>query len=290
MRAYAYMLRCADDTFYCGWTNDLTHRLAAHNSGRGAKYTRGRGPVQLAYSEMFGTQGEAMRREAQLKKLTRAQKEALLAVGEGAELLTVYDAAGLACGERPRGEVHAQGLFHHVCHLWVCGYYEGQPGLWLQQRASDRPLYPGHYDLTATGHIDPGETPAQAVLREAREEAGLALSPEALLPAGSYRQQYGRGEGGGFDDELAFAFLCRIDGLPPFAPGPEVSALVFAPLDAFARAHEENAPPVGARTPRGSTVTIPRGLFCCLHQQEWEGVLPFIRNAIKYPNNTYCIE
>ena len=62
MRAYTYILRCADGTLYCGWTNDLTARLAAHNSGRGAKYTRGRGPVTLAYSELFGTQGEAMRR------------------------------------------------------------------------------------------------------------------------------------------------------------------------------------------------------------------------------------
>lgn len=281
MRAYAYMLRCADDTLYCGWTNDLTHRLAAHNSGQGAKYTRGRGPVRLAYSELFATQGEAMRREAQLKKLTRPQKEALLAVPDGAELLTVYDGTGLACGERPRAEVHAQGLFHHVCHLWVCGVYEGEPGLWLQRRADDRPLYPGHYDLTATGHIDPGETPETAILREAREEAGLRLAPDALVPAGAYRQQYDRGEGGGFDDELAYAFLCRMDGPPPFAPGPEVSALVFAPLSAFALAHEESAPPLPARAPGGGAVSIPRELFCCLHQQEWEGVLPVLQDVMK---------
>lgn len=55
MNAYTYILRCADGTLYCGWTNDLTARLAAHNSGRGAKYTRGRGPVQLAYSELHET-------------------------------------------------------------------------------------------------------------------------------------------------------------------------------------------------------------------------------------------
>ena len=52
-KAYVYILRCADGTLYCGWTNDLAARLDAHNSGKGAKYTRGRGPVELAYSEMF---------------------------------------------------------------------------------------------------------------------------------------------------------------------------------------------------------------------------------------------
>ena len=121
MKRYTYVLRCADDTLYCGWTNDLTARLAAHNSGKGAKYTRGRGPVTLVYSEMFDTQSEAMQREAAIKKLTRPQKQALIDSQNGGELLTVYDADGRASGERPRAVVHAQGLSHHVCHLWVVG-------------------------------------------------------------------------------------------------------------------------------------------------------------------------
>ena len=50
MTAYTYLLRCADGTLYCGWTNDLAARLAAHNSGKGAKYTRARRPVRLVYS------------------------------------------------------------------------------------------------------------------------------------------------------------------------------------------------------------------------------------------------
>ena len=100
MKGYTYVLRCADDTLYCGWTNDLTARLAAHNSGKGAKYTRGRGPVTLVYSEMFDTQSEAMQREAAIKKLTRPQKQALIDSQNGGELLTVYDADGRACGRR----------------------------------------------------------------------------------------------------------------------------------------------------------------------------------------------
>ena len=82
MTASTYLLRCADGTLYCGWTNDLAARLAAHNSGKGAKYTRARRPVRLVYSEPHPTRGEAMRREAAIKRLSRAEKEALLAAQE----------------------------------------------------------------------------------------------------------------------------------------------------------------------------------------------------------------
>ena len=103
MKGYTYVLRCADDTLYCGWTNDLTARLAAHNSGKGAKYTRGRGPVTLVYSEMFDTQSEAMQREAAIKKLTRPQKQALIDSQTGGELLTVYDAGRPRLRRTPAG-------------------------------------------------------------------------------------------------------------------------------------------------------------------------------------------
>ena len=75
--AWTYILKCADDSFYIGWTNDLPRRLAAHNAGQGAKYTRGRRPVEMVYKQEFATKNEAMAEEARLKKLTRAQKLAL---------------------------------------------------------------------------------------------------------------------------------------------------------------------------------------------------------------------
>lgn len=75
---YTYILQCADGTLYCGWTNCLEKRLKAHNEGRGAKYTKSRRPVVLAYYEEFETKSEAMRREAAIKKLKREQKEALI--------------------------------------------------------------------------------------------------------------------------------------------------------------------------------------------------------------------
>ena len=78
MAAFVYMLRCKDGSLYTGWTNDLEHRLAMHNSGRGAKYTRGRGPLELVYSEELTDKEAALRRECAIKKLRREQKLALL--------------------------------------------------------------------------------------------------------------------------------------------------------------------------------------------------------------------
>ncbi len=79
MGNYIYILECADGTWYTGWTTDLERRVQTHNSGKGAKYTRSRRPVRLIYSEEFETAVEAQRREYALKRLTRAQKEALVA-------------------------------------------------------------------------------------------------------------------------------------------------------------------------------------------------------------------
>ena len=79
---YAYLLRCADGSLYAGWTNDLEKRLAAHQSGKGGKYTKAHLPVELVYHETFATKEEAMRREWELKQMTKAQKEALVQAGK----------------------------------------------------------------------------------------------------------------------------------------------------------------------------------------------------------------
>lgn len=79
MAAYVYVLHCKDSSLYTGWTNNLEHRLAMHRSGKGAKYTRGRGPLVLVYTEEFATPHEAMQREAAIKKLSRAEKLSLIA-------------------------------------------------------------------------------------------------------------------------------------------------------------------------------------------------------------------
>ena len=74
-----YILRCGDGTLYTGVTNNLPRRLAAHRAGKGAKYTRGRGPLVLAYQERVPDRSAALRREREIKDLSRAEKEALIA-------------------------------------------------------------------------------------------------------------------------------------------------------------------------------------------------------------------
>lgn len=73
------MIRCADDTLYTGVAKDLSLRISRHNSGEGAKYTRGRGPVTLVYQEKADDYGSALRREYEIKQMTPAKKKKLIA-------------------------------------------------------------------------------------------------------------------------------------------------------------------------------------------------------------------
>lgn len=72
---YTYILKCRDGTYYTGYTNNLEKRLKAHNEGKGAKYTKGRGPVELVYYEAFEDKRSAMQREYEIKQLSRSEKE-----------------------------------------------------------------------------------------------------------------------------------------------------------------------------------------------------------------------
>lgn len=75
---YVYILECSDKTYYTGWTTDLEKRILVHNSGKGAKYTRGRTPVKLLYFEEFETKSEALKREVAIKKLSKGKKKNLI--------------------------------------------------------------------------------------------------------------------------------------------------------------------------------------------------------------------
>ncbi len=75
---FTYILKCRDNTLYTGWTNDIRKRLRQHQEGKGAKYTKGRGPVELVYLEVSETKHQAMSREARIKGMTRKEKERLI--------------------------------------------------------------------------------------------------------------------------------------------------------------------------------------------------------------------
>ena len=78
MTWHCYLLECADGTLYCGITNDLDKRLAAHNAGEGAKYTRGRTPLRLVYAEACADKSAALKRELKIKRMSRSGKQALV--------------------------------------------------------------------------------------------------------------------------------------------------------------------------------------------------------------------
>lgn len=75
---YVYILKCKDETLYTGWTNDLEKRFKAHKEGKGAKYTRGRGPLELVYFEEYEEKSSALKREYEIKKMKREDKLKLI--------------------------------------------------------------------------------------------------------------------------------------------------------------------------------------------------------------------
>lgn len=81
-RHYVYIVMCSDNTLYTGYTVDVDKRMIAHNNGKGAKYTRARLPVELKYTEMFDSKSDAMKREYEIKQLTRSEKLKLIEVME----------------------------------------------------------------------------------------------------------------------------------------------------------------------------------------------------------------
>ncbi|WP_181351123.1 GIY-YIG nuclease family protein [Thalassobacillus sp. CUG 92003] len=80
-----YILRCRDGSLYTGYTNDLEARIDKHASGRGAKYTRGRGPFELVYHETFATKTEALQHEFAIKQLPKWKKEEIIAKLQGVD-------------------------------------------------------------------------------------------------------------------------------------------------------------------------------------------------------------
>lgn len=76
--SWVYIVECADGTYYTGYTENVENRLAVHNAGKASRYTRGRLPVKLVYMEQTATKNQALRREAEIKKMKRQQKQKLI--------------------------------------------------------------------------------------------------------------------------------------------------------------------------------------------------------------------
>ncbi len=140
------------------------------------------------------------------------------------ELLDVVDpATGAVLEARPRSEVHRDGLWHQVFHCLVVRPSAGS--VVLQERSPHKAAFPGKLDLSATGHLAAGETPAEGI-RELHEELGVDLDPDQLVPVGTRLLADDGGEGQ--NRELVHLYFCADDrSLASYTPAPdEVSALV----------------------------------------------------------------
>ena len=90
-KAFMYVVECRDGSYYTGYTTDIKKRVAVHNSGKGAKYTRARLPVKLIYAQGFASKEEAMSAEALLKRKKRPQKEQFLSENQDRNLLSYFE-------------------------------------------------------------------------------------------------------------------------------------------------------------------------------------------------------
>ena len=90
-KAYMYVVECRDGSYYTGYTTDVKKRIAVHNSGKGAKYTRARLPVKLIYAQGFDSKEEAMSAEVLLKRKKRAQKERFLSENQEKNLISYFE-------------------------------------------------------------------------------------------------------------------------------------------------------------------------------------------------------
>lgn len=237
---FLYALRCADDTLYTGVTTDLARRLREHNSGRGARYTSGRGPVELIAAWRFPDRSAAQRAEARFRRLPRARKLALAAQErpfDGADfhfdeyispLRFCTNCGGLLKATTPPG-----GRSHYRCT--VCGrnqYRNAKPcagalimregRLLLVQRAISP--YRGYWDIPG-GFLELDELPADGAVREAQEETGLEVRLIDLF--GFYIDRYGEDGRGVYC--LNIYFLAEVVGGEECLTAESADLAWFAP-------------------------------------------------------------
>ena len=144
------------------------------------------------------------------------------------ERLTIYDGDHNCIGEASRNDVHRNGLWHEVIHCWMICRMGGRDWIYFQQRAFSKADFPGFYDIASTGHVDAGEKPEDAAVREAFEETGVRIEKNRLSYLGMVREEIL--EGNFNDREFAHVYLYQMD-IPAFAPREEVEKMVAIPAE-----------------------------------------------------------
>ena len=174
------------------------------------------------------------------------------------ELLDILDKNMNLIGQAERDKVHAEGLIHQVVHVWIVSEIGGDPALVFQQRAFDKKDFPGLYDIAVGGHMDAGEKPVTATLREMREEIGLNLTADDLVYLGCVRDDLTVDSF--VNREFAHVYLYENPQIS-FVPGPEVVRMVWVPVSEYRR-KMEGAAEIIAYTQKGEKIAIADGEWC----------------------------
>lgn len=191
------------------------------------------------------------------------------------EMLPLLDEDGRETGVCERDKAHEEGLWHPVVHCWMYAEQDGQVWLYFQKRAHEHVDFPDFYDIAAAGHIGAGETHAQAVVRECREEVGISPEPDHLHYLGEVKEELRTEKM--WDREIAHVYLYKLD-VPFFAPGEEVQEIIAVSLEEFQK-KVQSAPYIQGHSLYGEPIFIREEEWCS-HRDEYVRLIgPFLENA-----------
>ncbi len=189
------------------------------------------------------------------------------------EQLDIYNENWQRIGTASRDEVHERGLLHRVVHCWII--QKSRPVFWFQQRAHTKKDFPDCFDLPCGGHVDAGETPIQAILRELQEEIGLHVTKNDLISLGAYRAPDFHIPGY-YDREMSHVFMLCTDA-PAFLLGDEVQHMVCVSVYNFYQMEANERKMIPVQTENGKHILVDRNQWCC-HDGEFQAmVLPYLK-------------
>lgn len=186
------------------------------------------------------------------------------------ETLDFYDENLNLVGTASRERVHKEGLLHQVVHCWIISKENNKTWIYFQQRSFNKKDFPGLYEFAATGHIDAGEDKLTAVLREMREEIGVAATPEQLFYLGQMREKILFSKEF-IDREVAQIYLYSYRN-PEFKIGEEVERMIKVSVEEFRKKELLKADSITAYTLDDSPIIIKSNEWCS-HKGEFEKIV-----------------
>ena len=190
------------------------------------------------------------------------------------EMLSFYDDELNELGITLRSEIHFKGFLHKVVHCWIITEECNEKWIYFQQRSYDKKDFPGLYDIAAAGHVDVGEDPCAAVIRETKEEIGLEIDSKKLRFIGSIREKMYLDN---FDNnEICEVYLYPIEN-PKFEIGHEVEKMVKISFDEFKNWILEGSENIVAFSIDSKAKFILKPQEFCPHKEEYlELVVDFL--------------